>query len=156
MVIPREGENGRETVSLFGDDELQGRPPPTVQKAVDLYNAIAEPLGWRKVVVLDSARRRSIPRAVKDYGGLGGFKAALERASRSSFLTGKVKAGNGHEGWKPSLDFFLQPKSIRNLLEGVYDDPAGGYRPEPVKKSWREEQVASTSAAIDRYFKGGK
>src|SRR5262245_6110854 len=135
---------------LFADGELAAHPPKLVQEARDIYNNIAITVGWRRCAVLDSARAKAIPRAVKDYGGIAGFKAALERAARSSFLTGKVKAGKGHENWRPTLDFFLQAKSIRNLLEGVYDDPEGGYKPE---KSWREKQVEDASAAVDRYFK---
>lgn len=136
---------------LFSDGELPGMVPKIVQQAVDTYNAIAALAGWRKAAVLDASRRRAIPRAIKDYGGLAAWKAALERAARSAFLTGKAPTkGNGHENWRPTLDFFLQPKSIRNLLEGVYDDPEGGYR--PPKKNWREQQVADANAAIDKIF----
>lgn len=134
---------------LFTEGELASHPTPLQQQAADIYNLIAKDAGWRRALVLDAARRKAIARAVKDYGGLAGFRSALERASKSAFLTGKAKMGDGHEGWRPTLDFFLQAKSIRNLLEGVYDDREAA-KP---KRTWREQQVEDAKAAVERLMK---
>jgi hypothetical protein len=135
-----------------GDFEVAGKPAPNIQKVLDIYNEVAALVGWRKSTVCDDARITAIRRAMKTYGGLAGWKTALERASKSTFLTtAKGRYKNGEETWKgPSLDFFLQQKSIRNLLEGVYDDPVGGFVQPAPKKNWNDERIAKAKAALDR------
>lgn len=125
--------------------------PKWYTDAVEAYNEVARRLKWRESTVPTDKRERSLKKALPVYGGLVGWKAALERASQSSFLTGKRANGPGHEAWKPSLDFFLQEKSMVTLLEGGYDD-----RPtaQVVKlNNWREQQVAGAKAAIEKAFK---
>jgi hypothetical protein len=122
--------------------------PRWYTQAVEAYNEVAKRLKWRESTVPTDKRERSLKKALPVYGGLEGWKVALARAERSSFLTGKSKPGNGHEAWKPSLDFFLQEKSMVTLLEGGYDD-----RPtaEIVKmEGWREKQAREAREAVER------
>ena len=137
-----------EQLSLMADGELPAHPTGLVQQAFDIYQAAAKAAGWRQATVLDDGRQTAITRALKTYGGLAGFRAALERASKSSFLLGKTGRSGVHANWKPGLDFFLQRQSIRNLIEGAYDDaPTGTVTP---KATWREKQVDDAKAALKR------
>lgn len=107
--------------ALFQDGEIAGIPDKIAQSAFDAWNETAKPLNWRAALVLTDARRKTLRRAVKDYGGLAGFREALVRASKSPFLLGHVGRSGAHKDWKPDLDFICQPKSIIRLLEGFYD-----------------------------------
>lgn len=131
-----------------GDFEVAGKVPKAIQAVVDLYNEFAVIAGWRKSTVCDDGLQRAIRKRMKTYGGLVGWKTALERAAKSSFLGGKTGRQGQHEGWKTSLSFFMQEKSCRNLLEGVYDDPAGGIKAAVEKKTWNEERVAKAKAML--------
>ncbi len=122
--------------------------PKWYADAVAAYNEVAERLKWRLSTVPTDKRERALRKALPVYGGIEGWKAALARAERSAFLTGKSKPGNGHEAWKPSLDFFLQEKSMVTLLEGGYDD-----RPtaEIVKlETWREKQAREARETLQK------
>ncbi len=107
--------------ALFGDGELAAAPDNIVRDAQDCYNETAKGLPWRASTSLTEARRTALRRAVKDYGGLAGFRAAMERAAKSPFLLGKTGRTGIYKTWKPTLAFFCQPKSIENLMDGVYD-----------------------------------
>lgn len=107
--------------ALFADGELAEAPDNIVQSAYDAYNETAATLPWRQATVLTKARRATLKRAVQDYGGLAGFKAALARAAKSPFLLGHTGRSGVYKNWKPDIDFFCQPKSIGKLLDGVYD-----------------------------------
>ena len=125
--------------------------PKWYSDAVEAYNEVARRLKWRESTVPTDKRERALRKALPIYGGLEGWKAALERAERSSFLTGKAKPGAGHESWRPSLDFFLQEKSMVALLEGQYDD-----RPtaEVVKiENWREKQAREARETLERMYR---
>lgn len=122
--------------------------PKWYNDAVAAYNEVAERLKWRLSTVPTDKRERALRKALPVYGGLEGWKAALLRAERSSFLTGKAKNGPGHETWRPSLDFFLQESSMVGLLEGKYDD-----RPtaEIVKlETWREKQAREARETLQK------
>jgi len=86
-------------------------------EALRAYNSTAHSVGWPKAQKLTDTRRSTMRARLKDAGGLAGWSAAMERASRSTFLTG----GNA-QGWRADLDFFLQAKRFIKLLEGGYDD----------------------------------
>lgn len=139
-----------EQIDMFGggDFEVAGKTPKPIQQVMDLYNEFAAIAGWRKSTVCDDGLQVAIRKRMKTYGGLAGFKTALERAAKSSFLAGKTGRQGQHERWKTNLAFLMQEKSCRNLLEGVYDDPEGGIRAPVEKKTWNEERVAKAKAML--------
>lgn len=110
------------------------------EQAVEAYNATAKRYGWPEARRITKPRERSILARLSESGGIEGWREAMARAAQSDFLTGRAKRSNGHEGWSPDLDFFLQASSFTKLLEGKYDNK--GAPPEPVsretiERTWR-------------------
>jgi len=90
------------------------------RKAVAAYNAAAVDLGWPLCERLTEKRRRSLARILRTEG-LGPWMAMFNKSRDSPFLTGKSKPGNGHDNWRPSVDFFLRPDTMTKVFEGAYD-----------------------------------
>jgi hypothetical protein len=154
--------------ALFEDGELADAPDSLVQSAQDCYNETAKGLPWRQSTSLTEARKTALRRAVKDYGGLVGFRAAMVRAAKSPFLLGHTGRTGAFHNWKPTLAFFCQPKSIENLLDGVYDPepeapkrlhlPTVGFKPPHLKNMPAfvpEPREVRLAAMIASYRKHG-
>jgi hypothetical protein len=107
--------------ALFEDGELADAPPPLARRAFDLYNDFAKRNGWAVAQLLDPGRVSALKKAMPYYGGVAGFQANLEKASRSEFLMGRVPGRNGQKAFKLDLDFLLQPKTMRRVIEGFYN-----------------------------------
>lgn len=102
----------RETNVSLGKDE--------VQQAFDAYNEAAALAGWPHAQRLTQPRMASLKKRLKELGGLDGWKAALDKASASLFLTGRKAGRNGF--FKANIDFLLQQSSLTKLMEGNYDN----------------------------------
>jgi uncharacterized protein YdaU (DUF1376 family) len=98
--------------------------PDEIQQAVEIYNAIAKPLGWPECKKTNDFRKSKLRTRLKDFGGIPGWRDAMTRASKSPFLRGEQRRSGSHENWRPDLDFFLQEQSFIHLIEGKFD-PAG-------------------------------
>ncbi len=96
--------------------------PDEPKQAMDAYNLIAERVGWEIAQRLPGVRRQKLRARLAECGGIEGWKAAMARAGQSDFLTGKIPKNDEHAHWRPTLDFFLQPKSFTRLMEGSYDN----------------------------------
>ena len=115
----------KETSSLSSKPAVSKRDDE-INQALLTYHASAERVGWPKVKKVTSRRKASLIQRVKDAGGLDGWKAAMVRAERSSFLRGEKT------DWRADFDFLLQQSSFLKLLEGKYDDrPPGGLKAAP-------------------------
>lgn len=154
--------------ALFEDGELAAAPDSLVQAAVDCYNETAKALPWRQSTSLTEARKTALRRTIKDYGGILGFKTAMARAAKSPFLLGHTGRTGVYKSWRPTLAFFCQPKSIENLLDGVYDPepevpkrihlPNVGFKPPHLKNMPAfvpEPREVRLSAMIASYRKHG-
>lgn len=93
--------------------------------AVEIWNEAAERVGWSKVQRVTGPRRKALKARLKECDGLDGWRAAIERATASAFLTGKTKPGNGHENWRCDFDFIIREAKFTKLMEGGYDDRPG-------------------------------
>lgn len=112
--------DGGET--LFADGELAEQPEKLVTDALAAYNEVAKRQGWGTAEVLTKARRAAIKRAVQDYGGLHGWKRALEIAAKSNFINGKVRPKDDRKQFRATLDWFCRPATVPKILEGFYGD----------------------------------
>lgn len=90
--------------------------------AVEAYNLVAEEHDWPKVQSVTPKRRSALKARLREVGGIGGWRAAMAKASASAFLRGDAGRARGHEAWAPDLDFFIQQSSFTKLMEGKYDD----------------------------------
>jgi hypothetical protein len=70
---------------------------------------------------LDKARRSAIARAVQDYGGLVGWRANLEKVTRNRFLMGRVPPKAGFKQFRATIDWFIQPATVRKVIEDFYE-----------------------------------
>tara|TARA_R110000796_G_scaffold117736_1_gene230798 strand:- start:30068 stop:30928 length:861 start_codon:yes stop_codon:yes gene_type:complete len=86
-----------------------------IKDAVDLYNATARDLGLSTVQKLTSARKQKLRARLKDSGGIGGWKAALDKIRGSPFLRGEETR------WKADFDFLISESKFTKIMEGAYD-----------------------------------
>lgn len=105
---------------LFEPKEA-GKVEPDLERAVGSYNAIAGPLGWPQCKKRNRERDTKLRLRIAEAGGTDAWCALMDRAGTSPFLRGETGRGQGHEGWVPDLDFFLQAKKLTSLMEGKYD-----------------------------------
>lgn len=71
---------------------------------------------WPTPRKLDADRRKKL-RARLDEHGLDGWQSMLDRAEASEFINKKFPL---------KLDWILEPKNFRKVIEGNYDAPGGG------------------------------
>lgn len=116
-----ERERKKEGVGALSRATAQDQDIETLKQAIESYNEAAEKAQWPKAQRLTAARRRALKARVSDAGGLEGWRAAMTKARDSPFLRGTSGRTEGHENWRPDLDFFLQAKSFTRLMEGSYD-----------------------------------
>lgn len=93
------------------------------QCVVDAWNGLAKRFKLPVVRILDASRRQMLRLRIKEHGAEA-LLEAIEAIGKSPFLRGDGRTS----GWRPDFDFFLQPQSLRRLLEGFYgadeDKPA--------------------------------
>lgn len=104
--------------------EFVPAPFDEVSDAIAAYNDAAGRFGWPTVQKVSQSRRSAMRARLKDVGGAGGWREALERAGRSPHL-----CGQNNRGWTASFDFLTRESSFTKLMEGNYDPRSGSPRP---------------------------
>ena len=138
-----------EIIPLFDDGELAPVPEPTAVAALAEWNRVAALAGWPEARFLTASRRTAMRRALKDYGGLVGWKTHLERSAGSDFLTGKSWRDEKHRNWRPDLDWFLKPANVVKILEDKFSG-----KPIVTERS-APSQAINWRAHLEKYRKGG-
>lgn len=123
----------RDTYVSLGKDETE--------QALDAYNEAAGRTGWPRAQKLTQPRISAIRKRLKEAGGLGGWKVALEKAEASDFLTGRRATKNGT--FLADLDFLLQPSSFTKLMEGSYDNRTD-HQQHAIRGNTRDSRARST------------
>lgn len=131
--------------ALFSDGELGPMPGKIEQDAFDAWNKIAPTVGWPRANRLTPERVKRLRKAVLEAGGLIGWRGILERASRSSFLTGKSGRTGTHENWRMDLEFICRPAMILKVDEGGFDDKGA-----PERKAQEPEKAPVDPHEEDR------
>lgn len=85
--------------------------------ALAAFNTEAALRGWPQAHKLNPSRRGKLRACVKTAGGLDGWTAAIQRAGRSTFLTGGTR-----DPFRATFDFLIAPSNFLKLIEGNYDD----------------------------------
>lgn len=130
------------TAELFQEGELADAPSRVVQQGYDLWNEFAAANKWQVAKVLDTGRRSALKRAIRDYGGIGGFRLQLEKIQRSDFVMGRVRPREGYRQFQATLDWFIRPVTVRKVVEDFYNGatvptaPTG--RDGPSGVDWRD------------------
>lgn len=106
-----------------------------LRQAVDSYNAAAARCpdkpngygnaGWASARwPLTSQREKSIRTRMGEVG-LDGWKAAMDRAAASDFLSGRARRSPGRERWGVDIGWLAKAENFTKLLEGKYDNDRG-------------------------------
>ena len=64
---------------------------------------------------MTAPRRKTLNVRLKDEWWSKNWRLAIEKGSRSEFLTGK-----NERGWKIDFEFFLKPETVTKIMEGKY------------------------------------
>lgn len=104
-----------------------------LEKAVQLYNDLANEFDLPKVMKFSKTRKSKLKARLKDCGGIDGWITALEKIRQSNFLTGDNK-----QGWKADFDFILQEKSFNKIMEGSYDNRKSKQQHQSTKSEFAE------------------
>ena len=111
-----------------GQGQRQGQDSAESEAAIDraftLWQEAAAREGWPEVMFLNSVRRWRLAQRLAESGGLDGWQAALEAASRAGFLKGPD--GRFHRWF--DLDWLLDEQKFTRLLEGRYAQRHGSVR----------------------------
>lgn len=131
VAKPKQPELEPEPIRETPKGVLSSQPPAIdeIAEAVAEYNLATARAGWPKVQTLSKPRRTALAARLKEAGGLDGWKAALEKAETSPFLTGQTS-----RPFFASFDFLTKQANFTKLMEGNYDprqptNPSGPDRP---------------------------
>lgn len=87
------------------------------EDAKNLFNNIADEVGWPKVQVWGKPREGLLRGRIKDCGSFENWKQAMEKAAQSDFLSGR-KTGST----PASFDWLNTKSNFTKLMEGNYDN----------------------------------
>jgi hypothetical protein len=112
-----------------GTDE-EGPPSPPNEEAdrLDvpglraLWNEHAARNGWPTWNLGAKVRDRHARALLGNHSTRARWSAALERATRSSFLMGRTPRTGTHANWRPTPDWLLRTDTLIKIEEGFYDD----------------------------------
>ena len=90
--------------------ELELKP----EHVVEAWNDLAGRYGFSKAKLTDE-RRRKLRTRIRQCS-VDEFTEAIAAFDRSSFLRGE-----NDRGWKPNLDWLLEPRNFTKVQEGAYD-----------------------------------
>lgn len=104
---------------------LELTPPPESktsqrERAVAMYQPVAQLCGWVTVARLTSAREKALDATLKRLG-LDGWEGLLERAASLKFFDCTKAREGKHANWRPDFDFFVSETKANRILEGKYD-----------------------------------
>ncbi len=96
--------------------------PVPIESIVAAYNATMERLP--KVRVLTAKRRqliRSAWQAAPQFRSLDFWRAYFAECADDNFLNGTGPYTNGHENWRPDLDYLLRQGTVAKVFERAVD-----------------------------------
>ena len=100
-------------------EPCQSEPEPDIYRDTNVslviseWNSAAEKYGWPKVQKATPKRKKAALARLRDSDGIEGLRAALARASQSSFIAKNTFF---------SFDWLMSPSNLTKLMEGNYDD----------------------------------
>jgi hypothetical protein len=111
------------------------------ERAFAAFVASADKHGWPKPQKLDTDRRKKL-RARLDEHGFDGWQTMIAKAGASDFLCSKFAL---------KLDWVLEPKNLRKVLEGNYDGkgqtaPTKGEVTMPSAEPWEQRMYGWTKS----------
>lgn len=96
---------------------------PELPDVVQFWNSHPE---LPKVKSMSPGRKTALRARMRDEFWQANFRAAVGKVLLSSFCMGESE-----RGWRADFDWMLRPDSVAKLMEGKYDNRAGGGAPRP-------------------------
>jgi uncharacterized protein YdaU (DUF1376 family) len=117
LFLDRRGEMQPSTTAT-----VHALPADPLERALFAYHRAAEATGWATCKNFHDSRKSQMRARLQEAGGFRGWCDALTKAANSKFLR-----GDNNRNWKPGgIDWFLNRANFTKIMEGAYDDPAGG------------------------------
>jgi hypothetical protein len=117
LITPRRDELPPPYITETGTRETCTKEQAAAAAAVvELWNSFSN---LPKVRQLTPSMAKKLGQRLNDPFFTEHWQAGIARAAASAFCTGQ-----GSNGWKANLDWFLRPDSLARILEGAYDGPA--------------------------------
>lgn len=107
--------------------EREEEQKATCKQVVDLFHSIC--VSYPSVKALSDARRKAINARLKIYS-LEDFQTVFEKAEASSFLKGA-----NDRNWTATFDWLIKDANMAKVLDGNYDNRAGGSSPSKNSKA---------------------
>lgn len=85
-------------------------------EAFDLWNALAERMGFPVVQSRNAKRKASLKARLRDGGGLSGWRVLLEKIEASPYCRGEVN------GYRATFDSVTGAAMFTKIMEGNFDD----------------------------------
>lgn len=104
------------------DTPVGGSECPEIVSEADVqtaWNELGKP--FPRVAVWTSKRKAACRVRLADEFFRENWRNALGKLKASPFLRGE-----GNRGWRADIDFFLKSDTVTKIMEGKYDDKAGG------------------------------
>jgi hypothetical protein len=102
---------------IKGNPKRDSSPVPPSQGEAEalmtLWNSFE---GLTKIENLSPARRRTLQHRLRDAHFKANWREAIRRVGTSPFCTGQ-----GPQGWKANLDWFLRAGTLVRIMEGQFD-----------------------------------
>lgn len=133
-ALEEEGEEEKE-IDKEEDKELSHKREGekiNYQQIVDMYNETCVSLP--SVRSLSEARKKALRARFNTYT-LEDFKLLFEKAEASSFLK-----GSNNRNWSATFDWLIQDSNMAKVLDGNYDERAGGGGRKEMVPSWMNKK----------------
>ncbi len=104
------------TVKKEQEDIRKNNGKDIRQEAVNFYNSKAQFNEWPEAKKMTEARNRTLDARISDADGLDGWKAAIQAAADSDFLSGR--SGK----WAATFDWLCKQANFTKLIEGNYSN----------------------------------
>ena len=115
--LEEEGEEEKEE-DIEIDSSTEERRKTNYQRIADLYNETC--VSFPKIRSLSEARKKAIKARLNTYTE-DDFKTLFVKAEASEFLKGK-----NQRNWSATFDWLIQDGNMAKVLDGNYDNKAGG------------------------------
>lgn len=122
-----------------------GPKPADIDAAVASWNEAAGRRGWARIAKLTPKRRQAVAGRIREHG-IETWREVLAFSETQAWLNDPSKRGAGHEGWRPSIDWFSSASKFLRQLEAMQAAPAANGQPS-------DEERADI---LDKMFRRGK
>lgn len=146
--VPSIEEEGEEEKEIDKEVDKEGEKKISYQLIADMYNETCVSLP--SVRSLSEARKKAIRARLNTYT-LDDFKLLFEKAEASSFL----KGGNGRN-WSATFDWLIQDSNMAKVLDGNYDERAGGGGRKEMVPAWMNKKQPDYNPTSERIKKNGE